>query len=137
MSTAACSGSPPRIEVRDAWARETKGTSTAVYLTLANTGGADDRLTGASSRAGTASLHVTKSADGIARMRPVPDKEGLTVPAGGELALRPGGAHIMLSGLKQPARSGDAIPLTLTFAQSGTRPIEVPVRLAEETSHGH
>lgn len=137
LSIVACSASPSRIEVRDAWARETNAATTAIYLTAANNGGTGDRLTGASSATGNASLHVTQSVDGIARMRPVPQSEGLALPAGDELTLRPGGAHIMLTGLRRPLRAGDTIPLTLVFAGSGATPIEVPVRPAGETNHGH
>ena len=48
------------------------------------------------------------------RMRQL--KDGLEVPAGGEVTLKPGSFHVMLMDLKQPLQAGDKVPLTLTFA---------------------
>ena len=131
----ACAVSPPKLEASDAWARESASSSTAAYLTIANRGGADDRLVAVQSSRGTAGVHVTTNDGGIARMRPAP-AEGLAIPAGGELALRPGGAHIMLTGLRQPLRPGENVPMTLVFEKSAALPVSVAVRPAVESGHG-
>ena len=42
-------------------------------------------------------------------------EDGLVLPAGEAVALRPGGNHIMLMALKQPLAEGEQVSLTLTF----------------------
>jgi periplasmic copper chaperone A len=42
-----------------------------------------------------------------------------TVPAGGALALEPGGTHVMLIGLRSPLVPGATVPLILTFRHAG------------------
>jgi len=66
--------------------------------------------------------------DGVMQMRQV--EEGLPIPAGGSLALAPGGAHLMLIGLDEPIHEGDQVTLTLEFANAA--PIEVAVPVAAE-----
>ena len=134
---ASCSAdSPPDLSVRDAWARETvPGQKTAaVYLTVDNRGG-PDRLTNAWSRAATsATLHSSSSEGGVARMRPMTD--GLEIPAGERVVLKPGGNHIMLNGLGLILRRGDSITLGLGFERSGERTIRVRIVDAASTAAG-
>jgi len=56
--------------------------------------------------------------DGVMTMRPLPD--GLMLPAGGEVALEPGGYHLMFIGLKKMLKQGDSFAGTLTFEKAGT-----------------
>jgi copper(I)-binding protein len=120
------------IRVMDAWARPTvgQGTSTAAYMTIVNGGTADDVLKGARSpKIKAVELHqTTMTPDGVMQMRQV--EEGLPIPAGGSLALAPGGAHLMLIGLDEPIHEGDQVTLTLEFANAA--PIEVAVPVAAE-----
>jgi copper(I)-binding protein len=127
LLSTACARTPaaPDIAVHDAWARATAAgqSNAAIYATIANRGGAD-RLVGVSSSAGMAMLHASEASGGMARMRPVAD---LAIPAGGEVALAPGGTHVMVSGLAAPLRAGATVPLTLTFATSAPRTVDVAV----------
>ncbi len=122
------------IRVSDAWLRETAPGQTAGggFLTIANSGTADDRLTGGSSpRAAQVQVHDMRMDGGVMRMRPL--EGGLSVPAGGTVALKPGGLHIMLTGLKQPLKRGETVPVTLDFARAG----KVTVRFAvQPITHG-
>ncbi len=61
------------------------------------------------------------------RMKALPD--GVEIPAGGKISLAPGGLHLMLFGPKAAVKSGERIPLTLTFAKAG----KVNVQLAAES----
>jgi copper(I)-binding protein len=127
---AACSPSAPKITAHDAWARETGNSDmAAAYLTVDNKGGAD-RLTGVRSSAGEATLHETSMDNGVMRMRPIDPKQGLSVPTNGKLLLAPGGAHVMIMGLKQPLKAGDGFGLTLLFAKSKPERVTVTVRPA-------
>lgn len=131
-----CSPTPPELEARDGWARETGGsTMGAAYLTVANRGGTDDRLVSVRSERGKASLHNSETANGVVRMRPVRAGEGLTIPAGGELRLSPGGAHVMLTELKAPLGQGEQFGLTLRFQHSRPQNIRITVRAATADSH--
>ena len=113
------------IVVEHPWARATapRQPAGAVYVTLRNTGAADDHLIGATTpMAETSGLHTTRNDGGIMRMRPV---EVIEVPAGAAATLAPGGHHIMLVGLTEPLEVGNLLPLTLTFEHAGQIDIEV------------
>jgi hypothetical protein len=45
--------------------------------------------------------------------------EGLIIPAKGEVALKPGGYHIMFMGLKNSFVADDTVKATLTFEKAG------------------
>jgi periplasmic copper chaperone A len=117
------------ITVEQPWARATPtGAKTgAVYMTLDNKSGTADRLTGASSDvADKLQVHEMKVENGVMKMREVPD--GLPIPAGGSVVLKPGSYHVMLIGLKKPLTAGEKIPLTLTFEKAGNISVTVPVQ---------
>jgi copper(I)-binding protein len=120
------------VEVTDAWARATPGKAEvgAAYLTIASPNA--DRLTGLSTPAASAAeLHTmtieATAAGGVMRMRPV---AGVDLAAGQKVALKPGGLHIMLVGLKAPLRAGQSFPLTLYFEKAGSREVTVTVEKA-------
>jgi copper(I)-binding protein len=117
------------IQIAEPWARATpKGaTSGAVYMTIDNKADAEDHLTGVSSDAATTlQIHEMKVVNGVMEMREIPD--GLAVPANGSVALKPGGYHVMLIGLKRPLSAGEPVQLTLTFEKAGKVGVSAPVR---------
>ena len=119
------------LVVENPWARESVTRTGAAYLTVRNGGDADDRLIGVASEvADRAELHGSKMQDGVMRMRPV---EAVEVPAHGQAALKPGGLHVMLIGLKAPLEEGGSFALTLTFENAGE--VEV-VTTIEDIAHG-
>jgi copper(I)-binding protein len=118
---------PGGIEVQQAWARATPGAlkSGAAYFTIANHGAEPDRLLSVSSPvAESATLHEEKMEDGMMKMRPL---TSVTIAPGKSFALKPGGDHLMLDGLKQPLKEGDHFPLILTFEKAGSQQVEVAV----------
>ena len=94
-----------------------EGRPTAVYMTITNDGEEDDVLQAVRSpKAERVEVHQTKMGDdGIMRMRPVED--GLPIPAGDDVALAPGGYHVMVIGLSESLAEGDKLSLTLEFAK--------------------
>lgn len=126
----ACNGqsSPPAIDIEDGWVRATAAgqSATAAYLTISNSGGTD-RLIGASSPAGAASVHTATIDKGVVRMRPAGDVE---IPAGSTVVLEPGGIHVMISRLNRPLEAGQSVALELAFARSGKRQVMAAVRPA-------
>ena len=110
------------VAVERVWARATvPGQQTAgVYMTLKSA--APARLVGASSPlAERIEIHEMSLQDDVMRMHATP---ALPLPAGQAVALKPGGGHLMLMGLKQP--------LTLIFedgsGMKGSIELRVPVR---------
>jgi len=115
------------IDVEHAWSRATIGVDRpgVVYLSIRNTGSADDALIGvATPVAGMPMLHETVVTDGVASM---PHAMSVPVPAGQTVALAPGGFHGMLMGLAQALKKGDSFPLTLTFQTAGDVTVTVDV----------
>jgi periplasmic copper chaperone A len=95
------------ITFEQPWSRATpKGAKTgAVYMTLDNKSGTPDRLTGVSSDvADKLQIHEMKVENGVMQMREVAD--GLPIPAGGSVVLKPGSYHVMMIGLKKPLTAG-------------------------------
>lgn len=128
-------GQTAAISIQNPWSRATPSGAAngAVYLTIENAANAEDRLTGAASNlSARTEIHEMKTADGIMKMRAVAN--GLAVPAHGSVALRPGGYHVMLIGLKKPLKSGETVALTLDFAKAGK--IEVSAPVMDMTSTG-
>ena len=70
-------------------------------------------------------LHQTVMTDGIASM---PHAMEVPVPAGGQVALEPGGYHAMLMDLTQVLEEGETFPVTLTFRDAGEVTIPVTVQ---------
>jgi copper(I)-binding protein len=50
------------------------------------------------------------------RMRAV---DGLDLPAGRAVQLKPGGYHVMLMELRQPLKAGETVPITLVIERAG------------------
>jgi periplasmic copper chaperone A len=113
-------------QITNAWARATPGAAqtAAAYVTVVSSAG--DRLTGASTAvAQKAELHSMTMDGNVMKMRQV---DGIDLPAGKTVTLKPGGYHIMLTGLAQPLTEGQTFPLTLTFDKAGTRDVTVTVQ---------
>jgi copper(I)-binding protein len=134
-----CSAEEGRAEisVANGWTRQiAHGQRTgAVYLTIANRGDGGDRLVSVEAAQGEAALHSSSSAGGVARMRPL--ENGLEIGARSTMKLMPGGTHIMLAGIKQPAIPGETFGLTLGFERSGKRRVSIRVVRADGDGLGH
>jgi periplasmic copper chaperone A len=119
---------PTQLEVNNAWAGATPGKAEngAAYLTIQSS--TADRLVSVSSPvAKKAELHSMSMQGAVMKMRPI---DGLDVPAGQPVALKPGGEHIMLMGLNQQLHEGQSFPLTLDFEKAGPRTVTVTVEKA-------
>ena len=98
----------------------------AAYVTISNRGSEADALLSASTDvATTVELHETVKQDGKMVMRPLPKFD---VPAGGQLEMKPGSYHIMLLGLKQDLKPGEAVNVGLSFEKAGQMSVEAPVK---------
>ena len=124
----------PDIKVEGVWARATLPgqAASAAYFTIVNDGGADALLS-VTSPVAAASLHSTSMANGVMKMRPV---ASVDVPASGRVNLKPGGIHVMVTGLKQPLPAGSRLPLDLNFQKSAERHVEAEVKPAGAAGAG-
>lgn len=86
--------------------------------------------------AAMAELHQTTMKDGVMSMAA---QEAIDIPAGKLVDLKPGGLHVMLMQLRQPARKGESVPLKLTFesASKATLVVEVQARVQDKDSGAH
>jgi len=102
------------------------GGTSAVYVTLSNSGPQADTLVAASTDAARAvELHEVQNEGGVMKMRPV---KSIPVPAGGKVELKPGGYHLMLLDLKHDLKPGEKIPVTLKFEHGADVAIDAVVR---------
>ena len=137
VAALACSAAfAQNVDVKNAWVRAAVPgqTATGAFMTLTAKDGV--RLMGGlSPAAGAAEVHEMKMDCDIMRMRALPD--GLALPAGQAVQLRPGSYHIMLMGLKAPLAKGSSVPLTLVFkdAKGVESRLELKLPVAV-TAHG-
>ncbi len=99
---------------------------TGCYLTL-TAPSADTLVSISTPVAALAQVHEMKMESNMMMMREL--EAGLPLPAGQAVALAPGGNHIMLMGVTEPLKTGDTVPLTLTFATAA--PVEVSATVGQ------
>lgn len=104
------------------------------FMTIENKGHEDDRLVSASSSvAGHMEVHEMAMEGDVMRMRELAD--GLPIPAGQTVELKPGGFHIMFMELKEPLVEGETVTVTLTFEKAGE--VEVTLTVGKMNARGH
>jgi periplasmic copper chaperone A len=139
--TAQAAGSAVRIgqlTITAPWTRATpQGARVAGgYMTITNTGSEPDRLIGGTFQlAGRFEVHEMAVTGGVMTMREL--AQGLDIPAGGKVELRPGGFHVMFMDLRGQVREGQPIKGTLVFQRAGTVEIEYRVAPIGARSGGH
>lgn len=106
------------------------------FLTITNSGSADDRLVSATSPvAGEVQIHEMKMEGDVMKMAELPD--GLPIPAGQTVTLQPGGFHLMFMQLKQALVEGTKLPVTLTFEKAGSIEVELDIEGIAATAPAH
>ena len=119
----------PTVQVDSAWARATVAGQRAGggYVRIENRAATADRLISARSPAAErVEIHAMSMEGDVMRMRQI---DGIDLPAGGMVELKPGGFHLMFMELKAPLQAGTRFPLTLRFEKAG----ELAVTVAVET----
>ena len=117
-----------QLEIVHPWCIETEDTAkpVVVSMTIRNAGTKPDRLLRASA-SNAAKTELRAGAPG--------DAEGgvtASIPVGGRDAvdLKPGGPHILLTGVTKPLGAYDSFLMTLTFERAGKVEVEVMVEEA-------
>ena len=119
------------VVVQNAWARATVPgqTATGVFMSLSSPAGA--RLVWASAPvAGVAEVHEMRLEGDVMKMATL--KDGLELPAGKTVELKPGSYHLMLMDLKAPLKKDTLVPLTLVVknAQGVESKVELKVSVS-------
>ena len=112
----------PTVVATDAWCRPAPAGAMAggCYVTL--TAKTDDRLLAVETPAADrGDIHTMSMDGGVMRMRKLSD--GVALPAGKPVALKPGADHIMVIGPKMALTEGAQVPLTLKFQKA--KPVKV------------
>lgn len=110
------------LMIGHAWCLPSEGPGTQAFMPLAVTGERGDSLTAATTPVAARVLFLPVAGQpAVTRWEIAPRR-----PVG----MRKDGPHLLLDGLKRPLRSGDRLPLTLTFARNGAKEVEVWVETA-------
>lgn len=116
------------ITIGQPWSRPTPpGVPMGVgYMAITNNGDSGVTLVGATTpRAKSVSIHESTMTDGTMSMRPL--KDGLTIPGGETVELKPHGYHLMLEKLEGPLKEGESIPVTLNFEGAADMEVKLDV----------
>lgn len=108
------------LDISAAWTRATVKTAKVGggYVTIRNNGDMPDRLvSGTADFAGRVQLHEMRFVDNVMQMRPLAD--GVEIPAGGEIVLKPGAQHVMFLDLQRPLVEGEEVSAVLHFEKAG------------------
>ncbi|MBK9021197.1 MAG: copper chaperone PCu(A)C [Sulfuritalea sp.] len=136
-----------QVTVKDPWVRATVSQQKATGAFMQITSTQDARLIEAKSPvAGVVEVHEMKMEKDVMKMRAL--TEGLALPAGKSVELKPGGYHVMLMDLKQQVKEGDVIPLTLVVegkdkkrstieVKAPAKPLAGAAKAPEKMDHQH
>ena len=101
------------------------GETSAVYMRIRNRGAKDITIVSASSAAAERiEFHQTQVIEDIARMEVL---DGMLIPAGESIELAPGGAHIMLTGLRGDLAPESHLPLQLRCDSGAVYDLDIGV----------
>lgn len=130
LSAALCSLSAfADVSIKDAWVRATVAEQKATGAFMQLTANSDARLISASSPvAGVVEIHEMAMEDNVMKMRALPN--GLDLPAGKTVELKPGSYHVMLIDLHQGIKAGDTVPLTLVVEGKDKKRETIEVKAA-------
>ncbi len=116
------------LMITGAWTRQTPPRARAGggYLTVMNHGKEADRLMGGKAAfAKRTEIHQMSVVNDVMKMRKLGD--GLEVPAGGTVHLKPGGYHVMFLGLTEGLKKDAVVEVTLSFEKAGDVTVKMPV----------
>lgn len=110
-----------QLVIHHPWCRQSPDTADAAsgFMTITNTGRTDDRLIAVSAEIGTAARIEDAKGGEVA--------DGLLIPAGATVILKPGSLHIQFGGLTQPVEEGEEFTGTLGFAKAGIATVDYEV----------
>jgi len=127
-----------KLVIHHPWIRQPIGSATVAgaYTTIDNTGTEDDTLIKVTVEGvPIAQIHDMKMEGETMKMAEFND--GLLIPAGKSVELKPKSLHIMLMNLKSSFMQGDEVNGTMTFAKAGKVDVDFEVVAATAEAHKH
>ncbi|MCV0333738.1 copper chaperone PCu(A)C [Microbacterium maritypicum] len=116
------------VTIEDAWVKSAEEGMSAGFGTLVNSGDDDVTVVSVTSEASNM-LELHETVENEAGEMVMREKDGgFVIPAGGKLALEPGGNHIMMMDLTGPLTAGSDVTFTLTFSDDSTYEFTAPVK---------
>ncbi|WP_447948065.1 copper chaperone PCu(A)C [Microbacterium maritypicum] len=116
------------VTIEDAWVKSAEEGMSAGFGTLVNGGDDDVTVVSVTSEASNM-LELHETVENEAGEMVMREKDGgFVIPAGGKLALEPGGNHIMMMDLTGPLTAGSDVTFTLTFSDDSTYEFTAPVK---------
>jgi len=101
------------------------------YMMIRNNGAEADRLIGGSAPfAGKVEIHEMAMEGDVMKMRQL--ENGLEIPAGGMVTLKPGGFHVMFMQMKEQLQEGTTQKVTLQFEKAGEIEVDVDVQSPDQ-----
>jgi copper(I)-binding protein len=120
------------VTISNPWVRATVQGQKATGAFMTVTAKDNAKLVAASTPvAGIVEIHEMKMDKDVMKMAALPN--GLDLPAGKSVDLKPGGFHIMLMDLKMPLTKDIAVPLTLTFQDATGKKTQQVVQIPVST----
>ena len=106
------------------------------FLKIKNRGNSSDYLVGCESLfSKKVEFHSMVVENDIMKMRVL--KDGIEIPAGKEVLLKPGGLHIMFKELSKPMIKGKKEKVILYFKKNGKIIVKFAVEGLQVTNHNH
>ena len=116
------------VTIEDAWVKSAEEGMSAGFGTLVNSGDDDVTVVSVTSEASNM-LELHETVENEAGEMVMREKDGgFVIPAGGKLALEPGGNHIMMMDLTGPLTAGSDVTFTLMFSDDSTYEFTAPVK---------
>jgi periplasmic copper chaperone A len=116
------------LVIEQPWSRQSPMAAdvAAGFLKITNQGQKDDRLIKAETAiSAMTQLHDMKMEGDVMKMFELP--EGIPIPAGSTVELKPKSLHLMFMGLAKPPVEGEHFTATLTFEKAGTVEVQFDV----------
>lgn len=116
------------LVIQHPWSRQSPmhADVAAGFMTIVNTGSADDRLVSATAEISpTVQIHDMKMMGDVMKMVEIP--EGIAIPAGATVELKPRSLHLMFLGVTRTPSEGEEFKGTLTFEKAGTVEVDFEV----------
>lgn len=117
------------LTISSPWARQSPmaGNVAAGFMTITNSGTEDDRLVRATATISpNVQLHDMKMEGDVMKMIELED--GIVIPAGGTVELKPRALHVMFLDVTAQPKEGETFTGTLVFEKAGTVEITYAVK---------
>ena len=124
------------LQFEGAWVPEAPPVAPVLggYVQISNSGNKDVTITAtASPDFANVEIHDMQMHEGMMRMI---RQETLTIPAGGQVELKPGSFHLMLMKPKRTFKQGDTLEVTFSMADGQTATVSFEVK-PREMHDGH